>query len=406
MGEGVNQTRQPNSKLRRQRQLRGWSLDDVTEALSRLAAEDGHMGPDRNTYGRWERGVRRPQPRNVRLLCRLFNLSADDLGLVPGIESEEASEAQERLRRVIQGPLRADMQVVGHLRNLLSDWRVLDDLLGPRAMLPLTLPVCQLLDELSQDAQGTVRNAFLTCGAEYQQFTGWLWVDLGDHQQASSSYERAIARAVQGNRGDLAGYLLACQAEHAIAQDRPRLARSLAEASQARHRELTPAAAGWAADLEARTWATEGNETECRRKLEQARDLLRISRDNSRADEPSWVYHFVEDAFFVHEGMCLADLGQARPAIGSLEATINALDPGRVRDRAYYVSYLAKAHAYDADPERAASVGQEALRLAVQAGSQRIIDRLDSVRGRLRRWRKLRSVHEFTEALYLSRVQP
>src|SRR6266700_1419429 len=253
MGEGVNQTRQPNSKLRRQRQLRGWSLDDVTEALSRLAAEDGHMGPDRNTYGRWERGVRRPKPRNVRLLCRLFNLSADDLGLVPGIESEEASEAQERLRRVIQGPLRAHMQVVGHLRNLLSDWRVLDDLLGPRAMLPLTLPVCQLLDELSQDAQGTVRNALLTCGAEYQHFTGWLWVDLGDHQQASSSYERAIARAVQGNRGDLAGYLLACQAEHAIAQDRPRLARSLAEAAQARRHELTPAAAGWAADLEART---------------------------------------------------------------------------------------------------------------------------------------------------------
>jgi transcriptional regulator with XRE-family HTH domain len=314
-------------------------------------------------------------------------------------------ESQERLRRVVSGPVRADMQVVDQLHRLLADWRILDDLLGPRALLPLTQPVCDLLDQLSQDADPPVRNALLTCGAEYQQFMGWLWVDLGDHRQAGISYERAIARAVQGDRDELAGYLLACQAEHGIVDNRPSLARSLAEAAQARRRALTPAVIGWAADLEARTWAAQGDESQCRRKLAEARELLRISAETGRAGEPPWIYHFVPDAFLVHEGMCMAELGQAQPAIESLGVTIAALEPGRVRDRAYYLSYLAKAHSSAADPEQAARVGHEALTLAVQCGSRRIIARLDAVGGGLRRWRNVSAVRDFSEALGLVRAQ-
>ena len=74
--------RQPNGKLRRERQRRGWSLEDVARKLSHLAAAEGEMGTDRNTVSRWERGVRRPQPRNVRLLCQLFELSPERLGLM------------------------------------------------------------------------------------------------------------------------------------------------------------------------------------------------------------------------------------------------------------------------------------------------------------------------------------
>jgi tetratricopeptide (TPR) repeat protein len=101
------------------------------------------------------------------------------------------------------------------------------------------------------------------------------------------------------------------------------------------------------------------------------------------------------------KGMCLADLGQAQPAIESLDTTIAALDPGRLRDRAYYLSYLAKAHVRAGDPERAARVGQEALGLAGQAGSRRTIARVDGVCRELRRWRNVQAVHDFSEALRL-----
>jgi transcriptional regulator with XRE-family HTH domain len=70
-----------NVWLRSQRRLRGWTLNDVAERLHRLAGED-EIGVDANMVSRWERRFRNPKPRYVRLLCRLFELPADELGLV------------------------------------------------------------------------------------------------------------------------------------------------------------------------------------------------------------------------------------------------------------------------------------------------------------------------------------
>src|SRR5436305_11289549 len=79
--------RRVNERLRYQRRLRGWTLDDVAERVHRLAMGGPELGVDAHMVGRWERGVRRPAPRYVALLCRLFELPADELGLV-----EEAAE--------------------------------------------------------------------------------------------------------------------------------------------------------------------------------------------------------------------------------------------------------------------------------------------------------------------------
>jgi transcriptional regulator with XRE-family HTH domain len=75
---------------------RGWSQDDVADGLSRSAIELGEPEPgvDRNTVSRWERGIRHPRPRYVRLLCHLFGLPTDRLGLMKeSIETGDSSEA-------------------------------------------------------------------------------------------------------------------------------------------------------------------------------------------------------------------------------------------------------------------------------------------------------------------------
>src|SRR5438105_6329803 len=74
----------PNLSLLRERRRRGWSQDDVADGLSRSAAELGepHPGIDRNTVSRWERGIRHPRPRYVRLLCHLFRLPTEELGFM------------------------------------------------------------------------------------------------------------------------------------------------------------------------------------------------------------------------------------------------------------------------------------------------------------------------------------
>src|SRR5215469_11239362 len=74
----------PNTQLRLQRRLHGWSQEDVAAGLHRLAASLGEpeLGVDATMVSRWERGTRRPRPRYVRLLCRLFELPAEQLGVL------------------------------------------------------------------------------------------------------------------------------------------------------------------------------------------------------------------------------------------------------------------------------------------------------------------------------------
>src|SRR5438552_773818 len=83
----------PNRQLRLQRRLRGWSQEDVAAGLHRLAAGMGEreLGVDAAMVSRWERGSRRPRPRYMSLLCRLFELPAEQLGIV-----DEDGHAQPR----------------------------------------------------------------------------------------------------------------------------------------------------------------------------------------------------------------------------------------------------------------------------------------------------------------------
>ena len=79
--------RQKNG-LQLQRRLRGWSQDDVAAGLHRVAASLGEpeLGVDATMVSRWERGTRKPRPRYVRLLCHLFELPAEQLGVIEDLE--------------------------------------------------------------------------------------------------------------------------------------------------------------------------------------------------------------------------------------------------------------------------------------------------------------------------------
>src|SRR5690348_17855539 len=80
----MEQGPRPNRQLRLQRRLRGWSQEDVAAGLCRVANSLGEseLGVDATMVSRWERGTRRPRPRYVRLLCQLFEVPAEQLGIV------------------------------------------------------------------------------------------------------------------------------------------------------------------------------------------------------------------------------------------------------------------------------------------------------------------------------------
>lgn len=73
----------PKNRLRRERELRGWSRGYVAEKV----------GSDAQAVGRWERGTTSPSPFYRQGLCELFRLNADELGLLKE-DVKEASEAE------------------------------------------------------------------------------------------------------------------------------------------------------------------------------------------------------------------------------------------------------------------------------------------------------------------------
>src|SRR5882757_9252198 len=82
-----------NGQLRTHRQLRGWSQDDLVRELVDLGIELGErqLGVSASLISRWEHGVTQPRPPYPKLLCRLFNATAEELGLVSSSPSRTAS---------------------------------------------------------------------------------------------------------------------------------------------------------------------------------------------------------------------------------------------------------------------------------------------------------------------------
>jgi len=64
--------KRPNRRLRLARERRGWTQEELAERI----------GASPLSIGRWERGSVTPGPHYRRLLCELYQLSAEDLGLL------------------------------------------------------------------------------------------------------------------------------------------------------------------------------------------------------------------------------------------------------------------------------------------------------------------------------------
>ena len=74
----------PNERLVYERERRGWSQEDAAQEAERVADRLGQ--PDlvftAAQFGRWERGESRPRPPLRRVVCELYDASAEALGLL------------------------------------------------------------------------------------------------------------------------------------------------------------------------------------------------------------------------------------------------------------------------------------------------------------------------------------
>ena len=88
----------PNDRLIFERERRGWSQDDAAREAERVAGRLGQQGLvfTGAQFGRWERGECRPRPPLRRVVCELYEASAEALGLLD--QGDEAANRRDVLR--------------------------------------------------------------------------------------------------------------------------------------------------------------------------------------------------------------------------------------------------------------------------------------------------------------------
>lgn len=92
--------RKPNLLLREQRLLRGWSLQRVVEELCALSSADNRLpGVNAPMVSNWETGTKKPSPFYRERLCKLYNMSADQLGFMDSVTGAQLSQLNQNTSR-------------------------------------------------------------------------------------------------------------------------------------------------------------------------------------------------------------------------------------------------------------------------------------------------------------------
>jgi tetratricopeptide (TPR) repeat protein len=149
---------------------------------------------------------------------------------------------------------------------------------------------------------------------------------------------------------------------------------------------------------EAFAYALDGDEAACQGALDRARE--RAASSDDPGDASSGHGSFCTPAYVeMQRGRCWLRLGQPAKARPVLESAIRSLPPVYRRDRGVALSALATAFAAIGEPAEAAVTAAQALGVARDAGSERIINMVIPVGTALARYGGIEAVARLREAL-------
>jgi hypothetical protein len=392
---------------------------------------------------RWERGTRKPRPRYVRLLCRLFELSADQLGIVDDDESDFVAsfpdrtqdaleddlerrdfirrmaailgvaarmpamdplgpESWERLARSVQRPGQLSPEAVNHLEGI----TVALQSLGPapissRAVLgPVTghLGAMRLL--LQGSLQPSLRAQLCSLVGETAGLAGWLRWNMSDHAGAAAHFALGLGAAHEGGDRALAAYLAGCAACQPPHRETPR--RRLDQLRAIPWSDATRSARVWLAAKEADAHALLGDVQSCLRALARADVALADPGVPGVTERPR--FNVIDRTWLDGErGASLAKLGRTVEARPILERVLAHVGPDRERDRLWLGTALASTYAQEGEPEEACRVAGGVARRATELQLDAVVREVEGLLERLRERAPSRAVGELEERLHAPR---
>jgi tetratricopeptide (TPR) repeat protein len=267
-----------------------------------------------------------------------------------------------------------------------------DNLLGPGRAIATVREHIEDIKVLRRDAKGTDRQALMELQTQYAEFASWLYQDLGDFDSAEFWLDRAFQWSHTVGDADLTSYVMARKAQ--LAGEKRDLVDvvDLAEAAQRMARPRSRLAAV-ARTYESYGHALRGADSDSERAIEDVRNSL----DRVSSDTTPWGVWLNEQYVDVHRAQGLEVLGKHAQAAEVFTNAIEALPEGYHRDRGVYLARAAIAHAGADAPEQAAAVGLQALTVANDTGSGRIMRELVRLDKALVPWQRQPEVADFRE---------
>jgi transcriptional regulator with XRE-family HTH domain len=423
-----NGDRRPNERLRLQRRLRGWTLDEVAEGLHRLSPGGAELGVDAHMVGRWERGVRRPAPRYVALLCRLFELPADELGLV-----EEAAEAPEtvgkeddvrrrqflqymsvvtgatmldwdRLAAMLRGQLGpGDRVLVDDLELITTSYARQVETVAPGSLLPaLRSHLAMLSGSLHGGQPEPVRRRLLSLAGQTAVLAGRLSWLLDNRGEARQCWTLASDLAREAGDDTLLAEALGNQRVlHSTIPNRGQYGRpdrALAVLDAAEER-LTSTSSPYARMmvmlLRAEDHAAAGDTAASQRDLEAAEAAL------LSAGGPDDGYYALWDAGRIagYRGSCALALRRPEEASTVLESALARTSEKLIGQRCAVMTDLATAYAMQREVEHSAALLMQSADTAERTGLGELLQRVHGARVQLEPWSDSPAVRQLDDRL-------
>jgi hypothetical protein len=245
--------------------------------------------------------------------------------------------------------------------ELLRQWRSAPGL-GPSAVVG---QLSEVTDRLHGVPDGPLTQRVFLAGAELAKITGSMYFDVGAHPSAQRYYVLAVRMAMAAQQDSFAAASLAALARQSF--DLGQAADGLEIVQLAQHgtrRTASPRLRAMLATRQAWGHAQQGHVYAFHRAVDTAESSF---ADAGPVDaEPRWLSGLDAAELAGVIGARFRDLAhhdptQAHHAVTYIGRALELRDPTRVRNRAFDMTGLARAHLITGEPEQAASLITDAL---------------------------------------------
>jgi transcriptional regulator with XRE-family HTH domain len=398
-----------NERLRRHRLERGWTLQDVADGLDALAPSElgkPHLGVTAAMVGDWERGRHRPRPPYPRLLCVLYDTSAEELGLydqssaelfdAEDVRAELPAGAQPwRLARALEAASIGSAGVTA-LEQAVGEFARSYPSTPPTV---LAEPVLKHFRDVVRLLEGPLpvarRRRLAVVAGHLAGLAGNLSFDLREAPKALAYFEVAVQAADDADAPDVAAWALATRSiVPAYIGDPATALRLLQEAQERAAGHVSPSRRAWLAAMAARAHAGLGDARSSLAALGQAEAAIERAEPNGG---PFGTDFFDLPRLAGFRGTCHLLLGQPQAAMAALAEVLALRSPTDIKGRSLARLDLAQAHAQASDLEAACAAVAEALTIGDEYRVDPIRRRAREVRAALNPWRDERPVKELDE---------